>query len=279
MIMSSRIAIVGLIGATALVAWAGCGDDETTSTLTTAQGGNGAGSGQGGLTLSAGGAGGGLTTTSSASGGSSGSCGQLEATIRDFQAAHPDFETFAGTSAFTGIVEAQLGQDNKPVYAHPGGTAQTTGPTEFAQWYNDTANVNQAFTVQLPFAEVSPGRFVYDNSDFFPLDGMGFGAEGNPHNFHFTSEIHTSFLYEGGETFTFTGDDDLWMFINGQLAIDLGGLHPALSATVDIDAVSSGLAITVGEVYPMDIFHAERHTDQSNFRIETTIRCFAPVPE
>ncbi len=38
------------------------------------------------------------------------------------------------------------------------------------------------------------------------------------------------------------------------------------------------LGLTLGETYPMDIFHAERHTNESNFRIETTIQCFVTPP-
>ena len=40
------------------------------------------------------------------------------------------------------------------------------------------------------------------------------------------------------------------------------------------------LGIEIGQTYPMDIFHAERHTNQSNFRIETTIdlTCITNVP-
>ena len=60
----------------------------------------------------------------------------------------------------------------------------------------------------------------------------------------------------------------------GALAIDLGGLHPQLSATVDLDASAAELGIAVGNRYAMDIFHAERHTDASNFHVETTIDCF-----
>jgi fibro-slime domain-containing protein len=65
------------------------------------------------------------------------------------------------------------------------------------------------------------------------------------------------------------------MFINGKLALDLGGTHPELSETADLDALAPALGISPGNSYSMDIFHAERHTDQSNFRIDTSIQCFS----
>ena len=68
----------------------------------------------------------------------------------------------------------------------------------------------------------------------------------------------------------------MWMFINGKLAIDLGGLHPPDTQTINLDAEAAKLGITKGSVYPMDIFHAERHSTGSNFRIDTTIGCFVP---
>ena len=80
--------------------------------------------------------------------------------------------------------------------------------------------------------------------------------------------VHT----RGGETFQFTGDDDLWTFINGKLAIDLGGLHPARSASISLDERAAELGIEKGKTYPLDVFHAERHTNASNFRIDTTLQ-------
>ena len=74
-----------------------------------------------------------------------------------------------------------------------------------------------------------------------------------------------------------TGDDDLWVFINGKLALDLGGLHSQQTGTIDLDASASKLGITKGQNYPLVLFHAERHTVDSNFRIETTIGCFVPA--
>ncbi|MBL9099973.1 MAG: fibro-slime domain-containing protein [Myxococcales bacterium] len=196
----------------------------------------------------------------------------LKAVVRDFSAAHPDFEDYLGS--YKGLVQADLGGDKKPVYAAGGATPVSTGPAEFAQWYNDSPGVNQSFTIDIPLTEVMPGLYTYDNSSYFPIDNQGFGNEGNEHNFHFTSEIHTQFTYQGGEVFTFTGDDDLFLFINNKLAIDLGGVHGAEMGSVDLDASAGSLGIQIGNMYDMDIFHAERHTSESNFRIDTSIMCF-----
>lgn len=210
-------------------------------------------------------------------------CQALRATVRDFQpSTHPDFEPpTASDFSYPGLVRNMLGPDGKPVYAPAGSTPHTAGPSQFAQWYNDTAGVNQPFEVVLALTQQgSAGRYVFDDMTFYPIDGMGYGnsgtdpSDGQQHNFHFTTEIHTTFKYMGGEVFTFNGDDDLWLFINERLAIDLGGLHPALPGMVNLDASASSLGITPNHVYRMDIFHAERHTDASNFHVETTIDCF-----
>ncbi len=199
-------------------------------------------------------------------------CGQLTAILRDFRSDHPDFEHKTG--AETGIVAIDLGADGKPVYAHAGPSLTVSGPASFDQWYRDTTGVNLHYEQPLPLTETSPGTFVYDDQTFFPLDGMGWpNTEVYGHNFWFTTEIHSTFTYRGGEHFTFDGDDDVFVFVNKKLALDLGGVHVAETGTIDFDARAGELGLSTGNVYPLDVFHAERHTDQSHFRMETTIDC------
>jgi fibro-slime domain-containing protein len=214
-------------------------------------------------------------------------CAQLLAVVRDFRGAresnpHPDFEVFDGKKPTPGLLGGMLGSDHKPSYASrceasfdraacPYGQ-MTTSRAAFEQWYRANPDVNQTFLLHLAF-EANGGVYTFQSKSFFPLDGAGFGNAGGKrkHNFGFTTELHVTFVYRGGEQFAFSGDDDLWVFVNGKLALDLGGLHPPATATIDLDSARERLGIETGREYSLDLFHAERHSASSNFRVDTTI--------
>lgn len=235
-----------------------------------------------------GGAGGSAAMTGQGGSGAVGDTGNcdhsLHAVVRDFRGfvtvageiKHPDFES--AVSPDPGIVAAMLGADSKPVYAG-GTTGTTTGADNFNQWYRDVPDVNIHFDIDIPLTEdlTRPGTFVYDSDAFFPIDNMGWGNQYQGHNYDFTTEIHFNFPYRGGEVFNFRGDDDVWLFVNGHLAIDLGGVHEAESGSVNLDEQAAAFGITAGNTYRMDIFQAERHVIYSTFHVETTLTCIDNV--
>ena len=90
---------------------------------------------------------------------------------------------------------------------------------------------------------------------------------GRSHNFGFTMKIQATFEYVPGQYFDFYGDDDVWVFINNRLVVDIGGQHGQVAGAVDLDT----LGLKEGETYPFHIFYAERHVSSSNFRMHTSI--------
>lgn len=249
--MTSRLALI-------VALLAGCGDDSSSDAADTIIAGDAD------------------ADADTGDGGSEPQCGTLRAVIRDFSIAHPDFEvTPANDEVIEGLVMPTITPGGRPVLsATPPAAGLITSAATFTDWYTDVAGQNERFEQDFALDQTSPGTYVYDRAEYFPIDGQGFGNEGNPHNYHFTTELHASFAYAGDEVFTFRGDDDVWVFVNGRLAIDIGGVHSAEERTIDFAAQAGDLGLTVGGTYAIDFFQAERHVTGSSFRIETSIDCF-----
>lgn len=189
---------------------------------------------------------------------------------RDFEVGHPDFETFC-CGLVTGMIAPSLAADGRPVLSATHSMIQDD--MSFFQWYHDSA-ASQVVVSKLTMAKQPDDSYVYDNSSFFPLDGIGFGnTAGQSHNFHFTSELRYYFTFKGGEVLDFRGDDDVFVFINGKLAVDIGGVHGAAGGGVTLDpTTATSLGLVAGGMYELDVFQAERHTTESNYKL--TLRGF-----
>jgi fibro-slime domain-containing protein len=121
------------------------------------------------------------------------------------------------------------------------------------------------------------GTWPYDVPD--PLkDSTTDKAKAVPHNFSFTTEVRYWFKYETGKTYNleFVGDDDVWVFVNKRLAVDLGGIHMASKGSVDLVAKASDLGLKAGNVYEVAVFHAERNIDCSTYKL--TLSGFNTAP-
>jgi fibro-slime domain-containing protein len=206
----------------------------------------------------------------------------LIGTIRDFCAPDipgictrlTDFEG-ALTGVVTGMVSSTLNAAGLPEYV--GGGIGATDATNFAKWYVDAPDFNLGTAFSLMLSETAPGSgvFAFSSASFFPIDGMLFGNQGRSHNYHFTLHLKGLTSFRASDTFTFTGDDDLWIYIGGRLAIDLGGVHGAASLTISgADLIALGLLEDT--LYDLDIFFAERHTVASTFNITTSFRVSPP---
>jgi len=112
---------------------------------------------------------------------------------------------------------------------------------------------------------------------------------GKLHNFSFTTEVRFWFKYDSTKTYnlTFVGDDDVWVFINKKLAVDIGGIHTAVQGKLTFGgtgaatsvvtsttttatnpySASPNLGLANGNVYEIAVFQAERQTKASSYQL------------
>ena len=142
------------------------------------------------------------------------------------------------------------------------GTGRNTGDLSSAQ---TTAEINAVMT-----GAGCTGEFP-DTTRWAGLYGGTNNGSPGQRNFFFCFESHANFTYERGQEFFFSGDDDVWIFINNRLVLDLGGVHSAVPGYVKLDTIKTPARLEEGKEYPIDIFFCERNLNQSNIRITTNM--------
>lgn len=131
---------------------------------------------------------------------------------------------------------------------------------------------------------------------FDPISGKYFGNNGNKYlevvdpnqndithyykntNYNLTLEGHAQFIFYEDDNlyFNFTGDDDVYLYINGIRVLDMGGAHAISKCGISLNNVKELCGLKDGQVYDFDFYYMERHGTAANFGFETNIKIVDP---
>ncbi|WP_438017642.1 fibro-slime domain-containing protein [Sorangium sp. So ce315] len=188
--------------------------------------------------------------------------------VRDFPKKHPDFGPSQTTNGRNVELKSQL-EDGKPVVAN----AASDGLDEddsFNEWFQDEPGTNISFDQQIHLDLWSSGGHL-GSRDFYYVDGMGFGNEGEAHNFGFTAEFEVPFTYRVGSFFSFDTSDDVWISIDDTIVASHSVRDGVNGKTVRLDDEAKRLRMKPGSDHKLKIFYAERDGRSSVFRLNTVL--------
>ena len=211
----------------------------------------------------------------------------------------------------TGLLNSVNGVDVKFNYADPGFFKQENLPVTDRS--GDTVYLRRVYkdyvlnfdrtgdTYKLSTVHDGNGNQVATaGANFFPLDPVGYQPGGNQHNSNVDDGMvdgggdnkHNYFFglrydikfrlgdYIGDLKYKFTGDDDLWVVLDGnKVVIDLGGIHNAATGEVDLweDLLEEGQK-KVGlrddqknKEHTLTVLYMERGAEASDCEMEFTL--------
>ena len=118
-------------------------------------------------------------------------------------------------------------------------------------------------------------------NNFYPLDSElpSYEESERSHNYYFGMRYDVTFKigdYVGPLNYKFTGDDDLWVVLDGKkIVIDLGGIHSAAEKTVDLwQYIGQAANLTEAQkqqTHTLTILYMERGAGASNCEMKFTL--------
>ncbi len=180
---------------------------------------------------------------------------------------------------------------------------QTVNEKDYFYYSANEASI----TTKYPFLPVVDAEGAYagqTDSYYFAEDGKrSFTLDNDTYygrNYGYTMVSNGEFVYQENENlyFEFEGDDDVYLFLNGELVLDLGGGHSVSSCRFNVNdyvkwakkvladptsytdaqvARANALNLDDGEIASFDFYYMERHGYGANMRILTNMHITDPA--
>lgn len=183
-----------------------------------------------------------------------------------------------------GLVEYKLDKNLLPVGVG-GRLTPNRGLKDISYWFAmvDGKNKNYYGNLEMSYSKDN-AEFSFYSEDFYPLDeatfsdGDSVNTDGHNHLFTMNLAVPFTVLASGSEGFEIVADDDTFVFVGDELAIDMGGIHEAMvgklmineegevySGVGEEELAFSGVKVKKGDGSIVRIFHADRNSGESVF--------------